>query len=75
MGDFIYTLGDYHIYKNHLSQVEELLGREPLALPQLNIVDDGRRLRGLEGLLNLSYENLPLVNYQSHGNITAPVAV
>jgi thymidylate synthase len=75
VGDFIYTLGDYHIYKNHLMQVEELLRREPLALPRLEIVDDERPLRGLEGLLNLRYENLRLVNYQSHGKIAAPVAV
>lgn len=75
VGDFVYTLGDYHIYKNHLSQVEELLTREPLALPRLEIIDDEQRLRGLEGLLNLRYENLLLVNYQSHGKIAAPVAV
>ena len=75
IGDFVYTLGDYHIYKNHLSQVEELLAREPLALPRLEIVDNEQPLRGLEGLLNLRYENLRLVNYQSHGKIVAPVAV
>jgi thymidylate synthase len=75
VGDFVYTLGDYHIYKNHLSQVEELLSREPLALPRLEIVDDEQSLRGLAGLLNLRYENLRLVNYQSHGKIVAPVAV
>ncbi len=75
VGDFIYTLGDYHIYKNHLNQVEELLQREPLPLPRLEIVDDERPLRGLEGLLNLRYENLQLIGYQSHGKIAAPVAV
>jgi thymidylate synthase len=75
VGDFVYTFGDYHIYKNHLSQVEELLAREPLTLPRLEIVDDAQPLRGLEGLLNLRYENLRLVGYQSHGKIAAPVAV
>jgi len=36
-GNFIYTLGDYHIYKTHLEQVNELLAREPLPLPRLEI--------------------------------------
>ncbi|MDT4953426.1 MAG: thymidylate synthase [Acidobacteriota bacterium] len=75
VGEFIYTLGDYHIYKNHQRQVEELLTREPLALPRLEILDEGRRLRGLEGLLAMRYENLKLVGYKSHGKIAAPVAV
>ena len=75
VGEFIYTLGDYHIYKNHLTQVEELLSREPLPLPRLEIVGEGRRLRGLEGLLQMRYENLNLVGYKSHGKISAPVAV
>lgn len=75
VGEFIYTLGDYHIYKNHLSQVEELLSREPLELPQLEIVDAGKPLRGLEGLLAMRYENLNLVGYKSYGKIAASVAV
>jgi thymidylate synthase len=74
-GEFVYTLGDYHIYLNHLEQVEELLAREPLPLPRLEIKDDAGRLRGLEGLLSMSYEDLNLVGYQSHAKIPAPVAV
>lgn len=74
VGDFIYTLGDLHIYQNHLEQVQELLSREPLSLPRLEIVDK-QNLRGLEGLLAMSYENLKLVGYQSHAKIAAPVAV
>ncbi len=75
VGDFVYTLGDYHIYRNHLDQVEELLGREPFPLPKLEIQDEGKGLRGLAGLLNMRYENLKLVGYQSHGKIAAAVAV
>jgi thymidylate synthase len=75
VGEFIYTLGDYHIYKNHLAQVKELLAREPLPLPRLEIRDEEKRLRGLEGLLSMRYENLNLVGYVSHGKIAAPVAV
>jgi len=75
VGEFVYTLGDYHIYQNHLEQVKELLAREPFALPRLEITDQSRRLRGLEGLLEMRYENLKLVGYQSHGKIAAAVAV
>ena len=75
VGEFVYTLGDYHIYQNHLEQVEELLAREPFALPRLEITEETRRLRGLEGLLEMRYENLKLVGYQSHGKIAATVAV
>jgi thymidylate synthase len=73
VGEFVYTLGDYHIYKNHLEQVDELLSREPLSLPRLEINDESKR--GLEGLLALRYEDLNLIGYQSHGKIAAAVAV
>lgn len=75
VGDFVYTLGDYHIYKNHLEQVEEVLRREPLPLPRLEIKDSEGRFRGLQGLLAMRYEDLNLVGYRSHGKIAAPVAV
>jgi thymidylate synthase len=75
VGEFIYTLGDYHIYQNHLEQVHELLSREPLPLPRLEIKDDDKKLRGLAGLQGFEYANLNLVGYQSHAKIAAPVAV
>jgi thymidylate synthase len=75
VGDFVYTLGDYHIYRNHREQVEELLSREPLPLPQLKIEDPEHRLRGLEGLLAMKYEHLNLVGYKPLSKIAAPVAV
>jgi thymidylate synthase len=74
-GEFIYTLGDYHIYKNHLSQVEELLSRTPLKLPRLEIRSEPDGPSGLEGLLKMRFEDLKLVGYESHGKIAAPVAV
>ncbi len=73
-GEFIHTFGDLHIYSNHLEQVNELLSREPMPLPILHLVD-AENLNGLEGLLNLKFENLKLDNYQSWGKIAAPVAV
>jgi thymidylate synthase len=75
VGDFIYTLGDYHIYLNHLDQVEELLSRQPLPLPSLEINDPEKKLRGLEGLMSVTYADLNLIGYKSHGKIAAPVAV
>lgn len=74
VGEFIHTFGDLHIYSNHLEQVEELLKREPLPLPKLEFVN-AENLKGLDGLLNFKYENLNLIGYQSHGKISAPVAV
>src|SRR5215471_6909160 len=75
VGEFVYSLGDYHIYQNHLEQVNELLSRQPLPLPRLEITDDEKELRGLEGLLNFCYDNVKLVGYESHAKIAAPVAV
>lgn len=75
VGEFIYTLGDYHIYQNHLEQVNELLSREPRPLPQLEIKDEANQLRGLEGLLGVRYEHLDLIGYEAHAKIAAQVAV
>jgi thymidylate synthase len=74
VGEFIHTFGDLHIYSNHLEQVDEILKREPLALPKLEL-QNAENLKGLKGLLDFKYENLKLENYQSHGKIAAPVAV
>ena len=74
VGDFIHTFGDLHIYSNHRDQVEELLSRKPLELPNLEFIN-AEGLTGLDGLLNFKYENLKLETYRSHGKIAAPVAV
>ena len=65
----------HHIYQNHKEQVQELLSREPLPLPQLKIKDDEHRLSGFEGLLKMSYEHLELTGYRALAKIAAPVAV
>jgi thymidylate synthase len=75
VGEFIYTLGDYHICQNHLEQVEQLLSRAPLELPRLEIKDEANQLRGLEGLLNVRYEHLDLIGYDAHAKIAGQVAV
>jgi thymidylate synthase len=73
--EFVYTLGDYHIYQNHIEQVRTLLAREFYPLPTLEIIDPEKRLKGLDGLLAMRYEDLHLDGYQSHGKIAAAVAV
>lgn len=74
VGEFIHTFGDLHIYNNHINQVHELLSREAFNLPKLEIVN-ADHLKGFQGLLQMKYEHLNLIGYQSHGKIAAPVAV
>jgi thymidylate synthase len=68
-GDFVHTLGDAHLYTNHLSQARLQLEREPFALPTMRLnpaVDD---------LFGFSFEDFELENYQFHEHIKAAVAV
>jgi thymidylate synthase len=68
-GDFIHTFGDAHIYSNHLDQVDLQLGREPLALPRLQID------AGVSDLAKVEREQIKLVGYRSHPAIAGEVAV
>ncbi|MCA0757983.1 thymidylate synthase [Paenibacillus sp. N4] len=68
-GDFVHTLGDAHIYLNHLEQIEEQLGREPKALPKLVLNADKKSIFDFE-VADLSVEQ-----YDPHPAIKAPVAV
>ncbi len=69
VGEFVHTLGDAHIYLNHLEQIETQLAREPFALPKLLLK------RAVKGIDAFQYEDFEIVNYQSHPHIKAPVAV
>jgi thymidylate synthase len=69
VGDFVWTGGDCHLYLNHLDQVKEQLGRDPLPLPQL------RLRRRPPSIFDYQYEDFEIVNYQFHPAIKAPVAV
>lgn len=68
-GDFIHTLGDAHIYTNHLEQVKEQLSRTPRALPQMLINPD------VKDIFSFQYEDFELVNYDPLPHIKGVVAV
>ena len=68
-GDFVHTFGDAHLYSNHMEQVEEQLSRSTFDLPTLAINPQ------VNNLFDFVYEDFELLNYQSHGPISAPVAV
>ena len=68
-GDFIISLGDAHIYLNHLEQVETQLAREPFALPVMKINPEKKDLFGFV------FEDFDLQNYQCHAGIKAPIAI
>ncbi|MBN2664729.1 MAG: thymidylate synthase [Bacteroidales bacterium] len=68
-GDFIHTLGDAHIYLNHIEQVKLQISREPKQLPLMKINSD------VENLFDFEYNDFELVNYQSHEHIKGDIAV
>ncbi len=68
-GDFVHTLGDAHLYLNHLEQANTQLTREPRPLPLLRL-NPART-----SLFDFIYEDFELLNYDPHPAIKAPVAV
>ena len=68
-GDFIHTLGDTHLYMNHLEQARTQLEREPRALPQMRLNPEKKNLE------DFVYDDFELLNYDPHPAIKAPVAV
>lgn len=68
VGELIMTLGDTHIYKNHIDQVKQQINRSILSLPTLKIAD-------INNLEDLSMDKFSLENYQSHPAIAAEMAV
>lgn len=68
-GDFVHTLGDAHLYMNHLEQVDIQLGRIPKALPKMVINPD------VKSIFDFRYEDFKLEGYDADPSIKAPIAV
>jgi thymidylate synthase len=68
-GDFVHTLGDAHLYLNHLQQAKTQIQRTPYALPQLHLNPERTQLE------DFVYEDFTVQNYQAHPHIKAPIAV
>tara|TARA_B100001939_G_scaffold347834_1_gene370841 strand:+ start:4078 stop:4866 length:789 start_codon:yes stop_codon:yes gene_type:complete len=68
VGDFVHTLGDAHLYLNHIEQAEEQLSREPLKAPKIMINSKG-------SIDEFDFDDFKLIDYQFHPHIPAKVAV
>ena len=68
-GDFVHTLGDAHIYNNHIEQVREQLSREPRALPTMKLNPN------VKSIFDFKYEDFELTDYNPHPPIAGKVAV
>ncbi len=68
-GEFVHTLGDAHLYLNHLEQADLQLARQPYPAPQMQLNP------AVDSLFQFKYEDFTLKNYQAHPSIAAPIAV
>lgn len=69
VGDFVHTLGDAHLYSNHLEQTQLQLSREPFPLPSLKINS------AVKDIFEFKFEDFELLDYQAHPHIKGAVAV
>jgi thymidylate synthase len=68
-GEFIHTLGDAHIYLNHIDQVKLQISREPKVLPNMKINQD------IKSIFEFNFENFSLENYDPHPHIKGAISV
>ena len=69
VGEFVHTLGDAHLYTNHLDQAKLQLSRDIKNLPVLKINPE------IKNLFDFKFEDFEILNYESHPSISAPIAV
>ena len=69
VGDFVHTLGDAHLYTNHLEQTDKQLQRDPRPLPSIHINPD------VKDILGFAIDDFELKDYDPHPGIKAPIAV
>ena len=69
VGDFVHTFGDAHIYTNHIEQVKMQLQRKPMNLPKIELNNS------VNNLFDFQYEDIKIIDYESHPHIKAKVAV
>ena len=69
VGDFVHTLGDAHIYNDHIEQVEIQRTREPLKLPRIKLNPN------VKSLYDFTYEDIELIDYVSHPALKGKVSV
>ncbi|ELA09532.1 thymidylate synthase [Moraxella macacae 0408225] len=69
VGEFVWTGGDCHLYTNHFEQVKTQLSRKPFALPTLQLNP------AIDNIFDFKFDDIQIVNYQSHSVIKAEVAV
>lgn len=68
-GEFVHTIGDAHLYLNHIDQVKLQLTREPLPLPTLELNPEVR------SIFDFTYQDIKILNYQAHPHIKGAIAV
>jgi thymidylate synthase len=68
-GTFVHTLGDAHLYTNHLEQARLQVSREPMPLPTLKLNPD------IENIDDFKFEDFEVIDYQHHPHISAPIAI
>jgi len=68
-GDFVHTLGDAHLYNNHLEQVDEQLSRKAFKLPTIKLNQN------IKNIFDFKFEDFELSDYESHPHIKAPISI
>jgi thymidylate synthase len=68
-GDFVHTLGDAHLYNNHLEQVDEQLSRTPYPLPTMKLNQQ------VTDIFDFTFNDFELLDYQAHPHIKAPISI